>query len=121
MAAHLNKPIRGLSNQAEQVLQAYSWPGNVRELEHAVKRAVIVCPVEEIRAEDLALELEPHQAESAADEWVDLEEFERRYILKVLEHTGGVVHRQEGAAAILGLKPSTLYSRMKKLGIEYTR
>ncbi|MFT5087854.1 MAG: ligand-binding sensor domain-containing protein, partial [Planctomycetota bacterium] len=57
MAAHLNKPIRALSASVEHLLSTYQWPGNVRELEHTIKRAVIVCPSDEIRAEDLALEL----------------------------------------------------------------
>ena len=118
MAGHLDKPIKGLSATAEEVLVAHEWPGNVRELEHVVKRAVIVCPVEEIRLEDLALEIDLHEVGTVADEWVDLEEYERRYIRRVLEHTHGVIRGAEGAAAILGLNPGTLYSRMKKLGIQ---
>ena len=117
MAAHLNKPIQGLSAEVERALSDHEWPGNVRELEHVVKRAVIVCPGEEIGVEDLALEPEPNTS-SADPEWIDLEEYERRYIRQVLEHTNGVIRGPGGAAAILGLKPSTLYGRLKKLGIE---
>ncbi len=117
MAAHLNKPIQGLTAAAEQALSTYGWPGNVRELEHVVKRAVIVCPGEEIRAEDLALEAETH-VQQGVSEWVGLEQYERQYIEQVLAHTGGVIRGPGGAAEILGLKPSTLYGRLKKLGIE---
>ena len=117
MAAHLNKPLRGVSPAAERVLTAYGWPGNVRELEHAVKRAVIVCTDDEIGAEDLALDLGAH-VPAATEQWLDLEEYERRYIRQVLLHTEGRIRGNGGAAAVLGLHPSTLYSRMKKLGIE---
>ena len=117
MATHLNKSIQGLSPEVERLLAAYDWPGNVRELEHTVKRAVIVCPGTEIRAEDLALELGTTPPAKSA-EWVDLEDYERRYICQVLAHTGGAIRGKEGAATLLGLNPSTLYSRMKKLGIE---
>lgn len=117
MAAHLNKPLRTITAGAERHLQAYAWPGNVRELEHAVKRAVIVCPGDELRAEDLALD-RTTDAVPVTEQWLELEEYERRYIRQVLAHSEGRIRGDGGAAEILGLNPSTLYSRMKKLGIE---
>jgi transcriptional regulator with GAF, ATPase, and Fis domain len=60
-------------------------------------------------------------ARADSDELTTLEEHECRYILKVLEHTGGVVSGGRGAAQILGMKPTTLQSRMKKLGIQPQR
>jgi transcriptional regulator with GAF, ATPase, and Fis domain len=116
MAAHLDKEITRLTPEALSALQAYDWPGNVRELEHAIKRAVVVCPGSVIRAEDIVPELGT-PAEHSAEEIVPLEEMERRYIRKVLEQTGWVVKGSRGAAARLGLHESTLRSRMRKLGI----
>ena len=117
MGSHLGKDLQDLSPVVEQALAGHAWPGNVRELEHVVRRAVIVCPGEQIRVEDLALEPAPHPLDTASD-WIDLEEHERRYIRRVLDYTNGVIRGPYAAAAILGLNPSTLYGRMKKLGIE---
>ena len=117
MAAHLNKAVTHLEPEALAVLETYNWPGNVRELEHTLQRAVIVCRGPAIRAGDITLERRK-SGEGTAGERVSLEEMERRYIGEVLEETEGVIRGQQGAATILGLPPSTLYSRMKKLGIE---
>jgi DNA-binding NtrC family response regulator/ligand-binding sensor domain-containing protein len=114
MSAHLHRPLRAISPAAERALLAYDWPGNVRELEHAVKRAVIVSADGEIRAEDLALD---PRAAAAVEAWPTLQEYERRYIRKVLDHTEGRIRGDGGAASLLGMNPSTLYSRMKKLGL----
>ena len=118
MAAHLNKrDLQKLTPEALAVLQAHEWPGNVRELEHTVRRAVIVSPGPSIRAQDIAFG--PDSAAGAtADEIVSLEEYERRYIQRVLQRTGGTIHGPRGAAQLLGIPPSTLYDRMKKLGVE---
>jgi transcriptional regulator with GAF, ATPase, and Fis domain len=116
MANHLHKEIVQLAADALIKLRAHDWPGNVRELEHVLNRAVIVCPAgEKIRAEHLAL----GQVEGeTAQEYVTLEEYERRYVLEVLEQVDWAVKGPDGAAAILGLPASTLYSRMKRLGIK---
>jgi len=114
-AAHLNKEVAKLIPQALAVLETYEWPGNVRELAHVVERAVIVCSRGEIRAEDLLLER--GEEEGSGEELVTLEAFERRYILRVLEQTGGVIAGPRGAAAVLGLHESTLRGRMRKMGI----
>ena len=116
MAAHLNRDVTHLSPEALVALRGYDWPGNVRELEHAVQRAVVVCSGTAIRAEDITLEL--GKGEEGSPQGVQtLEEVERRHIREVLEQTGGVVKGAHGAAALLGLKESTLRFRMKKLGI----
>ena len=110
-------------------LQAYDWPGNVRELEHTIQRAVTVCQGSRIALEDLG-SYRPRIKGAALDlvwtslsgsqgrEIVSLDEFERLYLLEVLETTNWKVKGPEGAAARLDLPPSTLYSRMKKLGIK---
>ena len=120
MAAHLNKGVTQLSAEALATLQAYDWPGNVRELEHAMQRAVIVCPGTVIRIDDIALAPISVRGEPA-EERVTPEEYERRYILEVLEQTGWVVRGPHGASAMLGMHEATLRYRMKKLGIRRNR
>lgn len=114
-AAHLNKPVTGLSRAAEAALVEHDWPGNVRELMHVIETAVVVCAGEAIQIEDL--QLGKHNL-SVPHERVTLEEYERRYIQAVLQDTGGVISGPRGAARILGLNEGTLRSRMKKLGIK---
>ena len=115
MAAHVGKEVRRLDDGAVSALQRYPWPGNVRELEHALQRAVIVCRGSTIGAGEIALEFGAGQQ---VDEIVPLEEYERRYIRKVLERVDWVVSGSEGAAALLGINASTLRGRMRKLGIQ---
>ena len=115
-AAHLDKPVTGLSRAAEEALVAYDWPGNVRELQHVMERAVVVCPGARIEADHLLLD--PTRPAAPPTERVTLEEHERRYIQAVLDDTGGRVSGPQGAAKILGLKEGTLRARMKKLGVK---
>ena len=127
MAAHLGKRIGALTPEIMAALQAYHWPGNVRELEHTMQRAVTVCQGTRIKVEELGLDGDGARTSGRAllhlpafpeREIMSLDEFERRYILSVLEATNWQVKGSEGAAALLGLPSSTLYSRMKKLGIK---
>ncbi len=124
MAAHIGKQIDPLTTEVIEVLQAYHWPGNVRELEHTIQRAVIVCRGSQIEVNDLGL-YDSRIKDTALDlqlaqdrDVLPLYEFERRYILEVLKATNWRVKGAHGAAALLGLPPSTLYSRMKKLDIK---
>jgi formate hydrogenlyase transcriptional activator len=95
-------------------LTAYPWPGNVRELENVLERAVIL-------ATGPMLDVDPDVLGFPASELVQtsgsLEEIERSYILNVLRWTHWVIEGHQGAAAILGLHPNTLRSRLKKLGL----
>ena len=127
MATHLGKQISPLAVEVIEVLQAYDWPGNVRELEHTIQRAVIVCHGSQIKEGDLGMNYSqrpgstPRQSTLSASqerEVVPLDEFERRYILGVLEATNYQIKGASGAATLLGLPPSTLYNKMKKLGIK---
>ena len=124
MATHLGKQIGVLTPEVIEVLQTCDWPGNVRELEHTMQRAVIVCRGFQVEVGDLglygshtALDLEINTIDQDR-EVVPLEDFERRYILKVLKITGWRVSGPRGAAVLLGLPPSTLYSKIKKLRIK---
>jgi len=117
-AAHLNKrEIAQLSPEALALLQSHNWPGNVRELEHVVRRAVIVGSGPVLDVQDIALGPDP-TAGPAAGDIVTLQDHERSYIERVLERTGGVICGPNGAARLLDIPPTTLYSRMKKLGIK---
>jgi PAS domain S-box-containing protein len=109
----MGKTIESIPRAAMEALQQYPWPGNVRELRNVVERALIV-------AEGPALRIEPPSLAPAAQdsaELLTLDEVQRRHIRAVLEKTGWRVSGERGAAAVLGLKPTTLESRMAKLGI----
>jgi len=94
-------------------LQDYPWPGNVRELESVLERAVILCPGPVLQLAD-KLEISSLPLSSTVR---TLEEMERNQILKTLSETRWRIEGKDGAAAILGLHPSTLRARMHKLGI----
>jgi transcriptional regulator with GAF, ATPase, and Fis domain len=117
---------RGMSVTAEGIarLAAYDWPGNIRELANALERATILSRKPELGAEAFDLPLRAPETKAAAEppSLVEgavptLEEVQRQHILRVLTLTQGRIYGPGGAAALLGLKPSTLQSRMKKLGI----
>ena len=113
-AANLGKQIDQIPERMIAVLQRYQWPGNIRELEHVIERAVILSE---------GPELEPIDWLSPSDNKVDiakaltLEDVERQHIRDILEQTNWRVSGEKGAAKILGLNPTTLEARMKKLGI----
>ncbi len=105
-------------------LAAYDWPGNIRELANALERATILSRKPELGSEafDLPIRVPELKASVEAPPLVEgavptLEEVQRQHILRVLALTQGRIYGPGGAAALLGLKPSTLQSRMKKLGI----
>jgi len=132
----LGKDVRGIASESMRRLTEYSWPGNVRELQNVVERAVVLAsgPVLHLGPELLPARSErvegvvapaatpptaatPARAKAAAS---SLQGVERRHILAVLDQCQWVVEGPRGAAAVLGLKPSTLRSRMKKLGATRT-
>ena len=97
-----------------EALQAYAWPGNVRELENVIQRAVILSQGPHL---DLSGWLPTSGAGPHGRAIRTLEELERDHILAVLGETGWQVSGARGAATLLGIKPTTLEARMKKLGI----
>ncbi len=112
-ARRMNKHVESISQETMDALVRYPWPGNVRELENLIERAVILTrgttlqiPISELRSAS---------TETASP--VTLEEAERDHIRRVLERSNGVVGGPNGAAAKLGMKRTTLQSKMKKLGI----
>jgi formate hydrogenlyase transcriptional activator len=125
-ARELGKKIDGVSRATLDRLAAYHWPGNVRELSNVVERGVVLAsgPFLELGA-DLAAPARaatPAAASVAAARPTGnggqrLDEVERGHLLDTLTATEWVIEGERGAAAILGLRPSTLRSRMKKLGV----
>ncbi len=112
-ARKLGKKITSISREAMKALLDYPWPGNIRELESVIERSVILCPSPALRLADklMAPSCEEHGHRST------LEDMEREHITAVLSDARWRIEGERGAAAILGLHPSTLRSRMKKLGI----
>ena len=114
-ARHLDKQIKSIPADAMRALTKWDWPGNIRELENFIERAVILTKGSALRAPLAELEL-PTDSPFTND--ATLESTEREHILRVLRETKGVIAGPHGAAARLGLKRTTLNSKLKKLGIE---
>jgi len=114
-AHKFGKRFETISKDTMQMLQGYYWPGNVRELEHVIERAVITSPEPVFQLAD-QLEQEPVKVEEGAPKGFEL--MAREHILQVLQKTGWKIEGEGGAAAILGLNPSTLRFRIKKLGLK---
>jgi PAS domain S-box-containing protein len=110
----LGKQITTIKTETMRILQDYPWPGNVRELESIIERAVILCPGPVLQLVD-KLEISSPTLKSAMR---TLEDTERSQILKILSETKWRIEGKDGAAAILGIHPSTLRARLHKLEIE---
>jgi chemotaxis protein methyltransferase CheR len=98
-----------------RILQDYAWPGNVRELANVLERAVINTTGTVLRVAD---HFEKAQVAELAQTNKTLEEMEKEYIIRILDNTGWRIEGHKGAARVLGLNPSTLRTRMAKLGIQ---
>ena len=107
------KKITSIQKETMKALQDYPWPGNVRELESIIERAMILCPGPVLQLTD-KLEISTASFSSTVR---TLEESERNQIHKIISETQWHIEGKDGAAAILGLNPSTLRARMHKLGI----
>jgi len=112
------KKIEAVPQPVMQTLHAYNWPGNVRELENIIERAVIISPGKQLQLGDW---LPQKATESGSSKVLTLEELEKQHILQVLDLTKWRVRGKNGSAEILALKPTTLESRMLKLGIKRNR
>jgi len=119
-ATKVGKTIDMISSDTMEALRRYPWPGNIRELENVIERAVVLSrgPVLRIAHHDLSSRIAPGQN---TDRPQTLEEVERNHILTILKETRWLLSGPDGAAARLGLNRSTLYFRMKKLGIARSR
>jgi transcriptional regulator with GAF, ATPase, and Fis domain len=109
-ATRFGRKLKKVPHQTIEQLESYSWPGNIRELRNIVERAVIVSSGD-------TLELEVPRALADEGSFSTLVQAEAAHIRAALRRAGGRIKGSGGAASILGMKPSTLYTRMKKLGI----
>ncbi|HKQ72938.1 MAG TPA: sigma 54-interacting transcriptional regulator [Blastocatellia bacterium] len=133
--ARFKRSITSISKQSLHALEQYHWPGNVRELENLVERAVLTADAGILKIVPPAIRVEPGISindkpiepvtalldkgpDHGANRLVTLTENEESHIRMVLRHTGGRISGPRGAAAILGVPPSTLRSRIKKLGLK---
>jgi len=105
----------GISDETMERLLKYHWPGNIRELQNVIERAVVISLGPEIFIDESFLRPSVPSDSYGTDR---LEDIEREHIIRVLEQTKWVVHGKQGAAEILGINPSTLRSKMLKLGIK---
>ena len=116
-----NRPIRGLTASARNLIMNYAWPGNVRQLESAIERAILLCEGAEITVEDLPVEIRNEGTPSSAfnfklpPEGIAFEELEKSLILQAMEQTSWNITR---AAKLLGLSFRTLQYRLEKFGIK---
>jgi len=115
-ARRMNKHIATIAQETMAALCAWPWPGNVRELENFIERAVILTPGSALRAPLAELEMFAEETPVASDP--NFHAAEREHILRVLRETKGMIGGNGGAAEKLGLKRTTLNSKLRKLGIE---
>ena len=126
----LNKTVEYVPADAMDALVNYAWPGNIRELENLIERAVLLSPGKELRVPlselksatlsangNVSADLPLFSSSPSSVPISTLEEAERQHILRALRQTEWRIAGPKGAAAILGMKRTTLQARMRKLGI----
>jgi DNA-binding NtrC family response regulator len=119
LSKQAGKGITNIATHALQEMMHYDWPGNVRELENMIERSVLLTEgkiITEIHLQHHEKEQVDIPTESSSIK--SLEQNERDYILAVLKKSNGRVRGSGGAAELLGVPPTTLHSKMKKLGIK---
>jgi len=118
----LGKPLHGVTPASMRRLQEYPWPGNIRELQNVLERACVLATGSIVEIEDLlrarASQPPASGGETAAGPLARLDENERAHIRRALASCRGRISGPKGAAALLGINPNTLRSRMRKLGID---
>ena len=114
-AQKVGRKISSISPATMRILQDHTWPGNVRELANVVERAVINTNGSVLRVVD---NFEKAQVAELSQTNKTLEEIEKEYIVRILDSTAWRIEGHKGAAKVLGLNPSTLRTRISKLGIQ---
>ena len=118
LAADLGRGTLSLAPDALAALKAYSWPGNIRELRNVLERAVLLCEGRVLGRRDLRFEPAPVDEAAGGGTALTLEEMERLHIERVLQAERGHV---ESAARRLGIPRSSLYQKIKRLGLAVPR
>ena len=115
-ARRLGRPVPSISNAQMNALKGWDWPGNIRELQNVIERAVIVSPGSSLEVP--LKDLQPNARQAPRSKPVTYRDTERETILGALRASGGVIAGPSGAAARLGLRRTTLQSKMRRLGIQ---
>jgi transcriptional regulator with PAS, ATPase and Fis domain len=116
-----NKNIPGLSEPVIKTMLNYSWPGNIRELENVMARSVLLATNDMVTGMQLPVGQLRATSMESSDTIKTINENERDYITSILNKCGWKLYGSGGAAELMDINPSTLKSRMKKLGIEKKR
>jgi formate hydrogenlyase transcriptional activator len=115
----MGKSVNQVHSATQKLLMNYSWPGNVRELENMIERAMIVANADTLEIDPGWLR-EPSTSKSILNDNNRLADLERHAILEALQKCKGKIYGAGGAAAVLGLRPTTLYGKMRKHQISKT-
>ena len=118
----ISATLAGTHIENQAFLKTYQWPGNVRELQNIIERTMILADIDDL---ELVIPQSPrkpsdtgsHMRDTLLADMPTMDELQRRYINCVLKETNGKMSGMGGATEILGMKRTTLYTRMKKLGI----
>jgi PAS domain S-box-containing protein len=113
----IGKKISAIEPKVMDALVAYDWPGNIRELENIIERAMILCR-DSILEHGEWVPTEKIQVGKSSSSTIKLEDVEKEHIVEILKKTNWKVSGEKGAAKILGINPTTLEARMKKMGIK---
>jgi formate hydrogenlyase transcriptional activator len=117
-SARFKRVITSIPAGTMAALQDWDWPGNIRELENVIERAVVVSTGDTLQVPAFQVKVEPAAARTTTVVTsTSFADGERSIILRALREAKGVVAGPEGAAARLGMKRTTLQSKMRKLGI----
>jgi len=120
-AKKYNQPIPELTSEDRAMLKAYHWPGNVRELKNVIERAMVLSNGEKLELTIPRAPRKPSDVSTSSDnpfsDKPTMDELQRRYVNYILKETGGKLSGLGGASEIMGMKRTTLYTRMKKLGL----
>lgn len=118
LSKKMGKNVTSMSDQVGYALQAYEWPGNIRELENIIERGILLTSGPVLTRVDLPEKTLQEAAANASDTPIKtFKEMEKDYIFSVLKKCGGRIGGPGGAAEMLDLAPTTLISKMNKLGI----
>jgi DNA-binding NtrC family response regulator len=121
-ASRSGKKIRGIDKKTLDLLQSYPWPGNVRELQNVIERSIILCETETFSVDATWLVRESRQTQPASQPLSEaLVTHEKEIIEAALTESRGRVSGPTGAAAKLGIPPTTLESKIKSLNINKHR
>ena len=116
-AKNTGKKVKSIAPEVLSALKAYDWPGNIRELQHQIERAVLLMDSEVLDRIELPSSSVIPSGRSGEGP-TQLKDVEKAYIIRILKFTQGKISGVEGAAELMDIPPTTLHSKIKKLGIK---